>query len=137
MLCDYSAGQEFTWDFQILDSELKLFSGLSRDDSPVHIDREFARSLGFNDRLVHAGLLVAKVSELIGKKLPDQYCVCVKIDLAFPNPAYEKVMYTFNARIINVSESVGLVEFAVTITDLKTCKPVCKGIVNALHKKIY
>lgn len=64
------AGQNFTDRFAIAAEDMEGFAALSGDRSPVHGAAGFARRLGLEGRVVYEGLIVARLSRLIGMNVP-------------------------------------------------------------------
>ena len=64
------AGQKFTDRFSIAAEDLEGFAALSGDRSAVHGAADFARRLGLDGRVVYEGLIIARLSRLIGRTCP-------------------------------------------------------------------
>ncbi len=63
-------GRSFTDRFSISSVDMAGFAALSGDRSLVHGTCDFARHLGLEGRVVYEGLLVIRLTRLIGVKLP-------------------------------------------------------------------
>ena len=74
-LCDLTVGQSVVVELSIDDAQLRQFAELSGDFNPLHTDDAFARSKGFRGRVVYGALIIAKISELIGMRLPGKNSV--------------------------------------------------------------
>lgn len=74
--------------FTITEDDMRRFAELSGDHNPIHLDDEFARRKGFRGAVVYGGLLVAKLSQLIGMQLPGRDALWKRIDLQFRKPLY-------------------------------------------------
>ena len=66
---DLAEGHEVSETFTIDDAAMAAFADLSGDRNPLHTDAAFARSRGFPDRVVYGGLILARVSRLLGMRL--------------------------------------------------------------------
>lgn len=64
------AGQKFTDRFSIAAEDMEGFAALSGDRSAVHGAADFARRLGLDGRAVYEGLIIARLSRLIGMNVP-------------------------------------------------------------------
>jgi len=96
-------------DFVISEEELRQFAVLSGDFNPLHVDSDFARSKGFDGAVVHGALLVAKVSQLIGMRLPGRDSVWTGLSLQFRQPLYVGRAARVDAVIDRLSAATGMV----------------------------
>lgn len=85
---DLSVGDRETLDWTVTEEEIDGFAALSGDRNPLHMDAIHARKSGFQDRVAHGYLLGAKVSQLIGMRLPGRRCLLLDQSLSFPNPMF-------------------------------------------------
>lgn len=94
-----SVGTEAHFTRRISESDVDTFASLSGDFNPLHVDSDYAESLGFRGRVVHGALLSALVSRLIGMQLPGRrsFLLSMKLDYAAP---------TFPGDLLEVSGSV-------------------------------
>lgn len=69
-LARLKAGQKFTDRFAISAEDMEGFAALSGDRSFVHGASDFARRLGLEGRVVYEGMIVARLSRLIGMNVP-------------------------------------------------------------------
>jgi 3-hydroxybutyryl-CoA dehydratase len=69
-LADIAAGNKFTDRFSVTAEDMEGFAALSGDRSAVHGAADFARRLGLEGRVVYEGLIVARLSRLIGMNVP-------------------------------------------------------------------
>lgn len=68
--------------------EFLRFAELSGDRNPLHLDAQYARARGFEREVVYAGLIFARLSGLLGMRLPGRDGVWISANLDFPNPLY-------------------------------------------------
>lgn len=61
-LTQLSVGEQVEFRKTITECDLVLFSGLSGDFDPIHVDEEFARSTAFGRRIAHGGLVMGLLS---------------------------------------------------------------------------
>ncbi len=80
--------QEASIDFSISAEEIKIFGLLSGDKNPIHFDGAFARECGYEREVVFGGLLVAKISQLIGNYFPGPGGVWHSLSIKFLAPLY-------------------------------------------------
>jgi acyl dehydratase len=114
-LRDLAPGVEAAIDFSISAEDMRAFAALSGDHNPLHVDGDFARGRGFAGEVVYGGLLVAKVSRLIGMELPGRDSVWAGLSLDFAKPLYVGETAQLRGVVAEVSESTGMVTLKLTI----------------------
>jgi 3-hydroxybutyryl-CoA dehydratase len=67
---DLAQGKEFSFEKKISSSDVDMFARLTGDNSPIHMEDSFAQKRGFKSLLVHGGLLVGCISQLVGVYFP-------------------------------------------------------------------
>lgn len=73
----------------VFDGEaLEHFRHLAKDRAPVHEDPRFARTAGFEDRIVQGLAVSTRFSRLIGMYLPGERAILGSIELAYHRPVY-------------------------------------------------
>jgi 3-hydroxybutyryl-CoA dehydratase len=102
-------------DFSVDDAQMRRFAELSGDHNPLHTDEQFARAKGFEGRVVYGALLLAKVSQLIGMKLPGRDGVWVSVALDFRSPLYLDQVAEVEATVESYSEATGLLELRLAL----------------------
>lgn len=102
-------------EFSIDELQMRQFAELSGDFNPLHTDDEFARSKGFEGRVVYGGLLLAKVSQLIGMRLPGRNGVWASVALDFRSPLYIGQAAQIEVTVSAFSTSTGLAELQLVL----------------------
>lgn len=114
-LPDLTEGQSVVVELSFDDAQMQKFAELSGDFNPLHTDDAFARSKGFRGRVVYGALLVAKISELIGMRLPGKDSVWSTLTLDFLQPVYVDQAVQLEAVVARASAGTGLVELKLTL----------------------
>lgn len=70
----------------ITDADIIMFSGVSGDINPVHLNHEFATESIFEGRIAHGMLTASLISTVVGTKLPGPGCIYVNQALRFKGP---------------------------------------------------
>ena len=96
-------------------TQLVKYSAGSGDFNPLHMDPDFARSKGFEGAVVHGALLVAKVSQLIGMRLPGRDSVWTGLSLQFRQPLYVGRVARVDAMVDRLSSATGMVVLKVRV----------------------
>ncbi len=94
---DLEEGMSEFYGKTITDADIVMFSGISGDTNPVHLNHEFASETMFKGRIAHGMLSASLISTVIGTKLPGAGCIYVKQSLIFKAPV--KAGDTVTARV--------------------------------------
>ena len=70
----------------ITDEDIVLFSQLSGDFNPVHLDEEYAAGTRFKTRIAHGSLCASFIPAVISAKLLGAGCIYVNQNLQFKAP---------------------------------------------------
>lgn len=104
-LGDLAVGDRCEEHWLVSESAGAAFFASSDDRAPVHIDDEFARELGFPQRIVHGMFSSLRFSRLLGMFLPGANSVIMKtsFDYLLPVLAGDRIEYA--VEITHLSES--------------------------------
>lgn len=100
---------------------MDAFCALSGDANPLHRDPGFARDAGFHGAVVYGALLVAKISELIGMRLPGTGGVWAGLKMDFRNPLYVGETARLQAEIDHRSEAARMISLKLRIDTDDRC----------------
>jgi acyl dehydratase len=114
-LSQLTTGQSVVVELSIDDAQMRQFAELSGDFNPLHTDDAFARGRGFQGRVVYGALLIAKISELIGMRLPGKNSVWASLSLDFLEPLFVDQPAQLEAVVLRTSPGTGLVELKLTV----------------------
>lgn len=70
------------------EKEVQLFSELSGDINPIHLDAEYAKKTIFKKQIVHGFLVGSLISQVIANQLPGNGSVYLYQDMKFKKPVY-------------------------------------------------
>ncbi len=94
---DMKIGMTDVYGKTLTDADIVMFSGISGDINPVHLNHEFASETMFEGRIAHGMLIASFISTVIGTKLPGPGCIYVGQSLRFKAPV--KTGDTITARV--------------------------------------
>lgn len=83
---DIEVGQTASYGKTITEADILMFSGVSGDTNPVHLNQEYAEGTMFKGRIAHGMLSAALISTVFGTKLPGPGCIYVGQSLKFKAP---------------------------------------------------
>ncbi len=72
----------------VTEADIVLFSGVSGDTNPVHLDAEFAAQTRFGERIAHGMLTASFISAVFGTRLPGPGCIYLSQNLSFRAPVH-------------------------------------------------
>lgn len=122
---DVHSGKSVCVELWVDDEQMRRFAELSGDFNPLHTDEAFAKAKGFEGRVVYGALLLAKVSELIGMRLPGRDGVWARVEFDFLKPLYVNQSAELEARVARFSEATGLLELRLSLHREGKC--IAKG----------
>lgn len=120
-------GESFT--VTVTEEMMDSFLNLSGDENPLHVDKEFALSQGYSDRVVYGLLTTSFISKLIGVLLPGRYCLLQGIELKYSKPVYVGDILIVRGVVDELHESVQRMTLKVEIINQDE-KKVVKGKVE-------
>mgnify|MGYP000433146183 FL=1 len=112
--------------FVVTEKEYSKFLDLSNDHNPLHTDSDFAKSKGFEEKVMHGNILNAFISYFIGESLPSKNVIIHSQEIQYKNPVYLNDELKFSAHVSGVYTSVNAVEFKFNFKNLIS-KTVAKG----------
>ena len=127
---DLFQGKEFSFEKKISSSDVNMFAKLTGDNSPLHMEDQFARERGFKSRLVHGGLLVGCISQLVGVHFPGENAIIQTLNIKFSHPAYIGDTLKIDSIVDQVSETVRTVIIKLTIKNQETGQILLKSKVQ-------
>jgi 3-oxoacyl-[acyl-carrier protein] reductase len=98
---------------EITPETIEAFAAYSGDDNPLHMDADFARSLGFTDRVAHGMSYASLISTLIGKHLPGPGALWASQTIRFLSPTYPGDELVLSATVIGVDKRARTARLAI------------------------
>ena len=83
---DLEIGMSRILERQITQNDIILFSQVSGDKNPVHLDEEYAQQTIFGKRIAHGMLTASLISAVIAEQLPGHGTVYLSQTLKFIRP---------------------------------------------------
>ena len=83
---DLEVGMEAVFAKTITEADIVMFSGVTGDMNPVHVNDVFAKSTMFEGRIAHGMLTGSLISTVLGMKLPGPGCIYISQSLKFLAP---------------------------------------------------
>jgi 3-hydroxybutyryl-CoA dehydratase len=94
---DLHVGQTATLSKTITEADIQMYSAVSLDTNPIHVDEEAGRNSRFGSRIAHGMLSAGLISALLGTRLPGPGTIYMRQSLKFRAPV--KVGHTVKATV--------------------------------------
>ena len=104
-------GDRFTHSYTVSPQTHERFIELFGDRNPLHTDEPFSRDKGFEGRVMHGNILNGFLSHFIGELLPIKNVIIQSQEIKYYKPVYLNDELLFTANVVDVHESVNVVEF--------------------------
>ena len=124
---DLAVWQHAEFETVIADGDIDRFAALSGDESPLHVDKAFARNRGYADRVAHGAYLVALASRLVGMYLPGRNALLLAVQVSFVAPALPGARVRVRGEIEQLSDSVRSVVLKLAIHDIANEALLARG----------
>jgi 3-hydroxybutyryl-CoA dehydratase len=95
---DLEAGMTGLFGKTVTEADIVLFSGISGDTNPLHLDAGFAGASRFGQRIAHGMLTASFISAVLGTRLPGPGCIYLGQSLKFLAPV--RIGDTVLARVV-------------------------------------
>jgi 3-hydroxybutyryl-CoA dehydratase len=85
---DLIVGMKHTFEGTFTEEMVAQFASISGDINPLHVDREYALSVGFEAPALFGMLTSSLYSRLVGVYLPGKYALLQGIDIDLHTPCF-------------------------------------------------
>ena len=99
---DLSVGMSGVFAKTITEADIVLFSGVTGDMNPVHVNQEYAQDTMFKGRIAHGMLTASLISTVLGMKMPGPGVIYLGQDLKFLAPVRAGDTVTARAVITDI-----------------------------------
>jgi 3-hydroxybutyryl-CoA dehydratase len=110
---NFNLGMSAQLERSFSDKDVELFSKLSGDINPIHLDEKYAKNTVFGSRIVHGSLASSIFSSIFANILPGPGCIYLKSNLIFLKPIYLDEKVEFKVEIIEVNNEKKRIIFGV------------------------
>jgi 3-hydroxybutyryl-CoA dehydratase len=119
----------------ITETDIILYSGISLDINPVHINENYATETFFKKRIAHGMLSAGLISAVLGTKLPGEGSIYLEQSLKFVKPVFINDTITAMAEVIELHDEKNIVVLS-TICKNQKDEIVLKGQAKILKKQV-
>jgi 3-hydroxybutyryl-CoA dehydratase len=107
--------------------DLDDFINFSGDNSAIHASNEESISKGFNNRVIHGAMIVAKASKLIGTTLPGDSALLLDLNFNFQKPLYPEQLFEIVSNVDEKHSSVNCISLKFIVTLKENHTKIAKG----------
>ena len=119
---DINVGQEIKKSIKITKELHDDFCKLTGDDSPIHVDEEFARKSNYKAPIGYAFLITALLSKIYGKEFPGGSELCLSQNCEFRAVYYVGDTLIFNIKVIQKNISFKLITLDINVVNQNKIK---------------
>jgi 3-hydroxybutyryl-CoA dehydratase len=102
---DLEIGMRRLLERRITSNDILLFSEVSGDQNPVHLDEEYARQTIFGKRIAHGMLTASLISAVIAEQLPGHGTVYLSQTLKFIRPVLPDQLVVTTVSVTDIKYS--------------------------------
>ena len=103
---DISLGMKESFSVQVTEKVQAMFTELSGDVNPMHLDKDMCIMGGYKDKLVYGMATASYYSTLVGVYLPGEKCLFHKCEVEWPAPVYIGDTLTVTGVVKEIDEQV-------------------------------
>jgi acyl dehydratase len=107
---------------RFVDEDILIFSELSNDKNPIHLDSNFASKTNFGQKIVHGMLIASLFSGLLGEKLPGKGTIYLGQTITFIKPVFINEEVTASVEIQYIRKD----------KPIYTLKTICETKLNGI-----
>lgn len=97
----------FSAKFSFNQNDVSLFSEVSGDKNPIHLDEKYAADTIFKKPIIHGFLSGSIFSKILGMNYPGEGTIYLKQNLEFLRPMYVEYKYIVKIEVLEINSSKG------------------------------
>ena len=125
-LADLAVGTTESFTVTVTAEMMDAFYAITGDNSPIHMDADYAAGRGYPGRVVYGMLGASMVSTLAGVYLPGEHCLLHQVDSKFVKPVFIGDTLTVSGKVAEVNDTFSQITVKFTITN-QDGKKVTRG----------
>lgn len=123
-------GLEVSFEYILTEDKMRMFKEITDDINPLHNDLEYAKSKGYQEKVVYGMLTSSILSTLAGVYLPGKYSLIHQVEISFIKPVFiSSSPLNVIGKVVSVDERFKQIEVKYNIFDNNKNK-VCRGIMK-------
>lgn len=113
----FAVGDAATFSKTITEADILLFTGVSGDTYPLHVDAEYAKTTRYGQRVVHGMLSASLISTVTGLLLGTPGGIYVEQSLHFRRPVFIGDTLTARAEVTSIDATLHRLHCATAIVN--------------------
>ncbi len=123
---EINLNQEESFSVSVTEEMMNKFLDITGDINPLHTDIEFAKSKGYNNKVVYGMLTSSFLSTLAGVYLPGKNSLIQSVETLFKKPVFPGDTLLIKGQVVEKFDNINRITVKVTITNDRNEK-VCRG----------
>mgnify|MGYP004699997309 FL=1 len=129
-LADLTPGVTESFTVTITEEMMAQFYAITGDNSPIHMDADYAAGRGYPGRVVYGMLGASFLSTLAGVYLPGEHCLLHGVDLKFAKPIFIGDTLTVTGVVDEVNDTFREITIKASIVN-QNGKKVTRAVIRA------
>lgn len=129
-LADLTPGVTESFTVTITEEMMAQFYAITGDNSPIHMDADYAAGRGYPGRVVYGMLGASFLSTLAGVYLPGEHCLLHGVDLKFAKPIFIGDTLTVTGVVDEVNDTFREITIKASIVN-QDGKKVTRAVIRA------
>lgn len=129
-LADLTPGVTESFTVTITEEMMAQFYAITGDNSPIHMDADYAAGRGYPGRVVYGMLGASFLSTLAGVYLPGEHCLLHGVDLKFAKPIFIGDTLTVTGVVDEVNDTFRGITIKASIVN-QDGKKVTRAVIRA------
>lgn len=129
-LADLIPGVTESFTVTITEEMMAQFYAITGDNSPIHMDADYAAGRGYPGRVVYGMLGASFLSTLAGVYLPGEHCLLHGVDLKFAKPIFIGDTLTVTGVVDEVNDTFREITIKASIVN-QDGKKVTRAVIRA------
>lgn len=129
-LADLTPGVTESFTVTITEEMMAQFYAITGDNSPIHMDADYAAGRGYPGRVVYGMLGASFLSTLAGVYLPGEHCLLHGVDLKFAKPIFIGDTLTVSGVVDEVNDTFREIIIKASIVN-QDGKKVTRAVIRA------
>lgn len=129
-LADLTPGVTESFTVTVTEEMMAQFYAITGDNSPIHMDADYAAGRGYPGRVVYGMLGASFLSTLAGVYLPGEHCLLHGVDLKFAKPIFIGDTLTVTGVVDEVNDTFREITIKASIVN-QDGKKVTRAVIRA------
>ena len=127
---EIEVNSQFSYIYSINETVYQALINVFHDESPIHIDEEYAKTAGFAGRVMHGAILQGFLSHFIGMHFPGKRSLILSVNLNYRRPSYLGDKIQLNALVKQKVETGQVVVLEVKFFNVESQEVLASGKVQ-------